>query len=145
MKVREYPDGTLAVFHGPRRIACYDAEGAELLVPTAGSPDAVLATAKAWPGDRRACGERVATASLDGDCARRPGARAGRDEETALRSNKETDKKRTGAHQVSPSLMQIRPGRPPLPNRGRIDLTAKRTNDVLRKPDNLTSYRQCPP
>jgi hypothetical protein len=25
---------------------------------------------------------------------------------------------------------------------GRIDLTAKRTNDVLRKPDNLTSYRQ---
>src|SRR6516164_7554692 len=35
---REYPDGTLAVFHGPRRIARYDAEGAELLVvPTAGS------------------------------------------------------------------------------------------------------------
>jgi len=25
---------------------------------------------------------------------------------------------------------------------GRVDLTAKRTNDVLRKPDNLTSYRQ---
>ena len=37
VKVREYPDGTLAVFHGPRRIACYDAEGAALLVPTAGS------------------------------------------------------------------------------------------------------------
>src|SRR5499425_842851 len=37
VKVREYPDGTLAVFHGPRRIARYDAEGAELLVPTAGS------------------------------------------------------------------------------------------------------------
>src|SRR6516225_4205469 len=36
-KVREYPDGTLAVFHGPRRIARYDAEGAEVLVPTAGS------------------------------------------------------------------------------------------------------------
>jgi hypothetical protein len=29
---------------------------------------------------------------------------------------------------------------PPLPNR-QVDLTAKRTNDVLRKPDNLTSYR----
>jgi hypothetical protein len=37
IKVREYPDGTLAVFHGPRRIARYDAAGAELLVPTAGS------------------------------------------------------------------------------------------------------------
>src|SRR5262249_39267992 len=76
-------------------------------------------------------------------CARRPGACAGRDEETALGSNKETDWKRTEAHQVSPSLMQV-------PTRrgvhrfqtGRVDLTAKRTNDVLRKPDNLTSYRQ---
>ena len=37
VKVREYPDGTLAVFHGPRRIARYDAEGSELLVPTASS------------------------------------------------------------------------------------------------------------
>jgi transposase len=36
VKVREYPDGTLAVFHGPRRIARYDAQGTELLaVPTA--------------------------------------------------------------------------------------------------------------
>jgi hypothetical protein len=42
------------------------------------------------------------------------GRPAGRDEETALGSNKETDKKRTGAHQVSPKP-------------GRIDLTAKRT------------------
>jgi hypothetical protein len=23
VKVRHYPDGTLAVFHGPRRLACY--------------------------------------------------------------------------------------------------------------------------
>lgn len=37
VKVREYPDGTLAVFHGPRRIARYDALGAELLDPTAPS------------------------------------------------------------------------------------------------------------
>jgi hypothetical protein len=36
-RIAEYPDGTLAVFHGPRRIARYDATGAELLVPTAGS------------------------------------------------------------------------------------------------------------
>jgi transposase len=38
VKVREYPDGTLAVFHGPRRIARYDAQGTELLeIPTAAS------------------------------------------------------------------------------------------------------------
>ena len=44
VKVREYPDGTLAVFHGPRRLARYNAEGAEITaLPTsrsvlAGSP-----------------------------------------------------------------------------------------------------------
>ena len=38
VKVRQYPDGTLAVFHGPRRIARYDAQGAELIeLPTANS------------------------------------------------------------------------------------------------------------
>src|SRR5580700_548835 len=30
VKVREYPDGTLAVFHGPRRIAHFTAQGAEI-------------------------------------------------------------------------------------------------------------------
>ena len=35
VKVREYPDGTLAVFHGPRRIAHYTAQGVEIAgVPT---------------------------------------------------------------------------------------------------------------
>jgi hypothetical protein len=27
VKVRRYPDGTLALFHGPRRLASYDATG----------------------------------------------------------------------------------------------------------------------
>ena len=27
VRVHEYPDGRLAVFHGPRRLACYDANG----------------------------------------------------------------------------------------------------------------------
>ena len=36
VKVREYPDGTLAVFHGPRRLARYSAQGKEIAqVPTA--------------------------------------------------------------------------------------------------------------
>jgi hypothetical protein len=33
VKMREYPDGTLAVFHGPRRIARYSAQGTELIPP----------------------------------------------------------------------------------------------------------------
>jgi transposase len=38
VKVREYPDGTLAVFHGPRRIADYTTQGAQIAeVPTAPS------------------------------------------------------------------------------------------------------------
>ena len=38
VKVREYPDGTLAVFHGPRRLARYSAQGEEIAaVPTATS------------------------------------------------------------------------------------------------------------
>jgi transposase len=36
VKVRQYPDGTLAVFHGPRRIARYSAAG-EIVTPTAAS------------------------------------------------------------------------------------------------------------
>jgi hypothetical protein len=35
VRVREYPDGILAVFHGPRRIAAYTALGAQIAaVPT---------------------------------------------------------------------------------------------------------------
>jgi hypothetical protein len=30
VRVHEYPDGTRAVFHGPRRLARYDAEGREI-------------------------------------------------------------------------------------------------------------------
>ncbi|WP_210239745.1 hypothetical protein, partial [Mesorhizobium sp. B2-2-3] len=29
-KVRHYPDGTLAIFHGPRRIARYSSDGAAI-------------------------------------------------------------------------------------------------------------------
>src|SRR3981189_3281804 len=55
VKVRQYPDSTLAVFHGPRRIASYTAQGQEIAaVPTSqsvtpGSPPSRrgLATAEA--------------------------------------------------------------------------------------------------
>ena len=53
----------------------------------------MLAAVKAWAGDAGASGSTGATPSLDGVCARRHRRAAGRDEETALRSNKETDRK----------------------------------------------------
>jgi len=62
VKVRQYPDSTLAVFHGPRRIASYTAQGQEIAaVPTSqsvtpGSPPSRrgLATAEpAAPAQRR--------------------------------------------------------------------------------------------
>jgi hypothetical protein len=34
VKVRQYPDGTLAVFHGPRRLCRYDADGQTIDAPT---------------------------------------------------------------------------------------------------------------
>ena len=58
--------------------------------------DTVLAAVKAWPGEGRAWGSDGATASLDRVCARRPWGKAGRDEETALRSNQETDQNESG-------------------------------------------------
>jgi len=59
--------------------------------------DTVLATVKAWPGDDGVRGTCTATAILDGVCARRHWTDVGRDEETALRSNKETDQDRKKA------------------------------------------------
>jgi len=37
VKVRDYPDGTLAIFHGPRCLARYDAQGRQIATPTATS------------------------------------------------------------------------------------------------------------
>ena len=58
VKVREYPDGTLAVFHGPRRLARYDARGEQIVdAPTSAS------VTPCSPPSRRglAMGEPVAT------------------------------------------------------------------------------------
>jgi hypothetical protein len=37
VRVRQYPDGTLAIFHGPRCIGRYQACGSEIVVPTGAS------------------------------------------------------------------------------------------------------------
>jgi hypothetical protein len=51
----------------------------------------VLEAVKVWPGEDGVCGKVGATANLDSFSARRPEQSADRDEETALRSNKETE------------------------------------------------------
>jgi hypothetical protein len=80
-----------------------------------GSPDhpkrdTVLAAVKAWPGGAGARRTVGATAILDGGCARRHWARAGRDEETVLRSNQETDQKEVGERRFNSRLTQHRAG-----------------------------------
>jgi hypothetical protein len=62
-----------------------------LIVPDRVKRAVVLGAVKVWPGQGGACAKVGATANLDGSCARRRERRAHRDEETALRSNKETD------------------------------------------------------
>ena len=47
-----------------------------------------------WPANSGVCGEDTATASLDGSCARRIRAFAGRDEETAPGRTKKRAKER---------------------------------------------------
>ena len=44
----------------------------------------MLEAVKVWPGKGGACHEVGAAANLDSSCARRPGAAAGRDEETGF-------------------------------------------------------------
>ncbi len=118
VRVHEYPNGALAVFHGPRCIARYNPQGEQTTAaPTCASNDTVLAAVKAWPVQGRACGKRSATAILDCGCARRHWANAGRDEETTLRSNKEADLKQAGKPGSSCDLSQHQAGRPTLPNR----------------------------
>lgn len=74
---------------------------ARLIAPASGLPSdrhpdrtkraVVLEAVKVWPSNGGACRKVGATANLDSFCARQRKRRAGRDEETALRSNKETD------------------------------------------------------
>lgn len=90
VKVREYPDGTLAIFHGPRRLARYDGQGNEIAAPTAPS------MASCSPPSRRG----LEAASFAAPPVRRPALTASRHQaqatawvgtkKRASRSNKET-------------------------------------------------------
>lgn len=90
VKVRDYPDGTLAIFHGPRCLARYDAQGRQIAVPTATS------MAPCSPPSRRSLDASMHAAPA----ARRPALTAARHEarttsrvgtkKRAAKSNKET-------------------------------------------------------
>jgi len=63
VKVRQYPDGTLAVFHGPRRLARYSAQGQEIAaLPT------IPSVTPCSPPSRRG----LATTELAASARRRP-------------------------------------------------------------------------
>ena len=140
--VREYPDGTLAVFHGPRRLARYSTEGEEIAeVPPIASVTPCL------PPSRRG----LARAELVGATERRPaltapahGVTGARQVGTKKRSSGRTKKltrKRVEARQPQrhePNLAGASTASKP----ARSTATPKRTNDVLQKPDNSKSYRQ---
>jgi hypothetical protein len=91
VKVRDYPDGSLAVFHGPRCLCRYDQEGRQIIAPTR------LSLASCAPPSRRGLQTAVSAAPTE----RRPALTASRHEangepwvgtkKRALRSNKETD------------------------------------------------------
>ena len=101
VKVREYPDGTLAVFHGPRCIARYSAQGVEIAeVPTARS------VTPCSPPSRRG----LATAERAAAAQRRPAltasARAVREQAqvgTKKRSSGRTKKLTRKAESVAPA------------------------------------------
>jgi transposase len=90
VKVREYPDSTLAIFHGPRCLCRYDAEGRQIAAPTRPS------MASCSTPSRRG----LDAPSPGAPAARRPALTASRHEaeatpwvgtkKRAARSNKET-------------------------------------------------------
>ena len=89
-----------------------------------------LGAVKAWPASGGASLEVGATASLDRASTRRPCRGAGRDGETGIRSNKETDRPSTCC------LTDAGPGRPSF--RPDHPTTKKLTVDELQKDDNFT-------
>ena len=73
VKVRHYPDGSLAVFHGPRCLARYDADGGQIAAPTAPS------LAPCSPPSRRG----LETSAPPAPTSRRPALTAARHEANA--------------------------------------------------------------
>ena len=103
VKVHEYPDGTLAVFYGPRCLARYRAQGEQIVsAPTTPSVTPCSPPSRTL----RAADGGGLRPSLTA-AARDVTARAGRDEETAFRSNKETDQQERAQAGSDPGLNHV--------------------------------------
>jgi hypothetical protein len=93
VKAHQYPDGALAVFHGPRRLANYAADGNQIVAPTA--PSLASCSPPSRPGlptpPPRAPARRPAStpARHEAAAAMRVGTK-----KRAVRSNKETNAQR---------------------------------------------------
>jgi hypothetical protein len=120
VRVHHYPDGALAVFHGPRCIARYDGAGAPAAV--APTPPSVTPCS---PPSRRG----LEAAEIVEGAERRPsltaaarGVTSPGQVGTKKRSRSRTKKLPTGSSETaaSPGHHHSRPGRPPLPNRPRF-------------------------
>lgn len=138
VKVRHYPDGTLALFHGPRCLARYDAQGRLVAAPTASS------LAPCSPPSRRGLDTVAPTATPVSRPALTAAARGATasprvgTEKRAPRSNKETTPSIATASRPSPKRAYPAPEVVPLPLR--LGRHQKRTTDVLHKPDIFKSY-----
>src|ERR1700724_906534 len=89
-KVREYPDGSLAVLHGPRCLCRYDHAGGQLTVPTNSSLASCSMPSRGGlgaPGAAARPARRAALTASQHEASRRPWVGT---KKRALRSNKET-------------------------------------------------------
>ena len=98
----------------------------------------MLAAVKAWPVEPGAPDTCGAPAILDGGCARRHVAWAGRDEETVPQSNQETANRQQRDRRLA--MTSPLPAGASTASEPTALSTQKRTSDVLPKPDNLKSY-----
>jgi helix-turn-helix protein len=90
VKVREYPDGTLAVFHGPRRLGRYDAEGQQIAAPTPPSMASCSTPSRRGldaPAHAAPSAQRPALTASRHEASRKPWVGT---KKRASRSNKET-------------------------------------------------------
>jgi hypothetical protein len=90
VKVREYPDGSLAVLHGPRCLCRYDHAGGQLAVPTSASLASRSMPSRRGleaPGSAARPAQRPALTASPHEASRKPWVGT---KKRALRSNKET-------------------------------------------------------
>jgi Helix-turn-helix domain len=97
VKVRQYPDGRLAIFHGPRCIGRYDRHGHDIAIPTSASLGRCFAPSQDGPPPAEAVAASARRPTLTASpLAASADAWVGT-KKRAARSNQETNRKTTPA------------------------------------------------